>query len=222
MFGDQNGSVSEQKRESLPLRLITHHFERSEIDLFEKVSFNVKSPHIHVPTGMLESQIAQWNGRDVVVVINASHPASAATLVEGLRHGGFNGGILVVFGSDKDAEASLNDYFEAGADEFLLKPLSEGILWILIRALLQRKRNVTFLEAAHGKLTENIGLLRHDLATPLSVLQMSIASLKKPDFDSEKLESLVARCERQVGKMLAILAKFQHARSEGNPLDSAA
>jgi len=133
--------------------------------------------------------------------------------VLGLRAGGFSGGIIIVFGTDKDAEVTVHDYLEAGADEFLRKPLSEGILFVRIRTLLQRKNSSSLLEAAYAKLAENVGLLRHELATPLSVLQMSIASLTKPDFDSEKLESIAMRCERQVAKMLAILASFQPTTS---------
>jgi DNA-binding response OmpR family regulator len=212
MFGEHDDSLLGKAIQVEKFGIITTNFGSNEIAFFEKFSTDLSVSHAHVAAGSIEKQITQWTDKPLVVMIDASHPASSAKLVLGLRAGGFSGGIIIVFGSDKDAEVTVHDYLEAGADEFLRKPMSEAILFVRIKALLQRKHSSSLLEAAYAKLAENTGLLRHELATPLSVLQMSIASLKKPDFDSEKLESIVARCERQVAKMLAILTSFQNAK----------
>jgi DNA-binding response OmpR family regulator len=224
MFGEHDGSMAGKVTQLENYGLITTNFGTTEIAFFEKASTDASVSHAHVAAGSMEKQIAQWSDRPLVVLIDASHPASSPKLVLGLRAGGFAGGIMIVFGTDKDAEVTVHDYLEAGADEFLRKPLSEGILFVRIRTLLQRKHSSSLLEGAYAKLAESVGLLWHELATPLSVLQMSISSLTKPDFDSEKLESIAARCERQVAKMLAILASFQSKRqgSPGARHDSAA
>jgi DNA-binding NarL/FixJ family response regulator len=218
MIGEQNGSLSGQAMQLNNFGIVTANFGSADIDFFEKFSANVSVAHAQVAAGSIEKQIAKWNDRSLVVMIDASHPASSAKLLLGLRAGGFSGGIIIVFGTDKDADQTVHDYLEAGADEFLRKPMSEGILFVRIRALVQRKQTSSLLESAYAQLAENVGLLRHELATPLSVLQMSIASLKKPDFDSEKLESIVARCERQVAKMIAIVASFQLAKNDTSGL----
>jgi DNA-binding NarL/FixJ family response regulator len=212
MVGEHDDSLVGKLIQVEKFGIITTNFGSNEIAFFEKLSTDLSVSHANVAAGSIEKQITQWSNQPLLVMIDASHPASSAKLVLGLRAGGFSGGIIIVFGTDKDAEVTVHDYLEAGADEFLGKPMSEAILFVRIRTLLQRKHSSSLLEAAYAKLAENTGLLRHELATPLSVLQMSIASLKKPDFDSEKLESIVARCERQVAKMLTILASFQNAK----------
>ncbi len=218
MFGEQSGSSSDQVMQIDNFGIITANFGSAEIGFFEKFSANVSVSHVQVAAGSIEKQIAQWSDRPLVVMIDASHPVSSPKLVLRLRAGGFSGGIIIVFGTDKDAEVTVHDYLEAGADEFIRKPMSEGILFVRIRTLLQRRQSSSLLESAYAKLAENVGLLRHELATPLSVLQMSIASLKKPDFDSEKLEAIVARCERQVAKMLSIVASFHLAKNDSSGL----
>lgn len=198
--------VADPKASVPQFRLCAAGFVAEDKSFFQDMASSMKAVHHVSPIrGFFDDPEVRFQEKPVVLVLNASHVDFNLEEIRKLRGEGFVGGILAVFGRHASHEDAVARVYEAGADEFVRLPLAESIIRIRIQALLTRIETLQELKAAHDRLRELFHFIHHDLATPLSTLQLSIAALERIEDHSERAKELISRSSRAIMKMTETL-----------------
>jgi signal transduction histidine kinase len=91
-------------------------------------------------------------------------------------------GVPIIVLADSADEAPAMDALRAGAQDYLLKPPPDGpVLRRILRYARERQRLLDERDSALASRDRVVGMVSHDLRTPLSTIQMCAAALQDPE-----------------------------------------
>lgn len=227
----------------MPTRLLIADDDPRNLDALETVLGPLGCEFIRATSGDEAIDLLQRGPYDLAILDLSMPGRDGVAVLEELRRAPATAEVPVVIVTAHNDRTSRIRALEAGANDFLEKPLDAPVLWTRVKNLLQMKQSRDAvvasrdeLHAANQALKERHELvvrlqreqeeiaefIVHDLKNPIGAITMSLSILRDVRFDDPMLEGAVSDAitsAQRLQTMVSDLLTIAKLHAEGPSLD---